>query len=207
MSDRADVLKSLVRQGLSRAGNAVRKIGPLERARQAMREMVDSRAIIDEATIAAEVAYVSSVESVSIRLRDGALRFEAILDGGDELPLSLFPTGALFAPRGAKEIRFRVEPDRAVDRSATSDIAGAVGALVARRLWGPFLRDATAGERALVDRRGAELTMDLRTVPSVRKLEQRSKRALMLDVFDLRSLGVENGKLVLSIGLPVSRFG
>lgn len=61
-------------------------------------------------------------------------------------------------------------------------------------------------EQALVEREGARLRADLRTVPAVRAALEGSALAMALEVLTIESFALEDRALRLKIGLP-SPFG
>jgi hypothetical protein len=200
MSDRSDLLKSIVRATVGRAAEVVRDVGPIARVRNAFKGVNDQRATIDEREIASAMARVPTIREIAVIVRDGAIRVEAL--GNDENPLSvsLFPIGATFAPRGAKEIRFRVEPEERATHSLVSDLVGVTAALIAERAF--RLVQLKEGETALVDRAGSTLSADLRTVPSVRRFFGKGRMALFLDVIDIAAIDADDGKLRITMRLP-----
>jgi hypothetical protein len=204
VSDRTDILKSLFRHAADRASTRVLALGPIARLRDMVRSLGDQHATLDETAIAGALAQSPDIAAVSVTVRDGAVRIEATFDDGRELSFSLHPLGARFAPRGAKELRFRVEPVELATQARVRDAVGALGGLIAHRIWGMFLR--SDGERpgsAFVDNDGGgHFSVDLRTVPAVRKLEGAGTLQLVLDVFELRDVTAEDGELRFDIKLP-----
>jgi hypothetical protein len=201
MSDRSDLLKSLVRATLGRAAGAVRDIGPVARVRKAFEGVNDQRSTIEANEIASAMAQVPTIREIAVIVRDGAIRIEALYADGSPLSVSLFPAGATFAPRGAKEIRFRVEPEERAGDGLVSDLVGRTAALIAERAFRIVpLRDRH--EAAMVDRVGSILSADLRTVPSVRRFFGKGRMALFLDVIDIASIDAEDGKLRITMRLP-----
>jgi hypothetical protein len=200
MSDRSDLLKSIVRATVGRAAEVVREVGPIARVRNAFKGVNDQRATIDEREIASAMARVPSIREIAVIVRDGAIRVEAIANDESPLSVSLFPIGATFAPRGAKEIRFRVEPEERATQGVVGDLVGVTAALIAERAF--RLVQLKEGETALVDRAGSTLSADLRTVPSVRRFFGKGRMALFLDVIDIAAIDADDGKLRITMRLP-----
>jgi hypothetical protein len=204
VSDRTDFLKSLFRHAADLAGSRVRGLRSVARIREAVRAFGDQQATLDETAIASALARSPGIDAVSVTVRGGAVRIEAAFDDERELSFSLRPTGARFAPRGAKEPRFQVEPPELARQSRVRDAAGALGGIVAMRIWGMFLpnRSERAGSAFVETGGGGSLSVDLRTVPAVRKLEGAGALQLVLDVFEVRAVHAENGGLRFDIKLP-----
>jgi len=201
MSDRLDVLKSLVRGAATRAGSTLRELGPVAALRRAVADVARQRAVIDARSLTNAVAHARGVSAASVVVRDGAIRVEASFESGP-LSFSLLPQGARFAPRGAKELRFRVEPASLVGDGRVADVAGVVSARVARALWGALLRGEYEEGGAIVDRDGDVLRVDLRTVSAVRRAHVHGPIAAFVDVLELADLTAEEGQLRLTLRPP-----
>jgi hypothetical protein len=119
---------------------------------------------------------------------------------GHEVHFSLAPVAVRFAPRGAKEISFDVEPPGTFDHS----IVGSLAACIARATWPMILPpDARDVGSAIVERESPErIRVDLRTVPAVRRFASRGTAAMVFDVLELESIRVEPGALALKLKLP-----
>lgn len=202
MSDRLDLLKSLVRGAADRAGQTLKGLGPVSAMRRALRDAARQRSVISTTDLNAAVAHAPQVEAASVVVRDGAIRIEASYASGT-LSFGLIPAGARFAPRGAKEVRFRVDPPTAASDGRASDIAGALAGRIAFSLWGLFLRvSADEVGSAIVDRDDDVFRADLRTVPAARALSSQSALAAIMDVLELSDLVAQDGELRLSIKPP-----
>jgi hypothetical protein len=105
-----------------------------------------------------------------------------------------------FAPRGAKEISFDVEPPDAHDVSIVSALAGCI----AKATW-PMIAPTGSIDvgGAIVERdKPGRLRVDLRSVPAVRRFASTQTAAMIFDVLELESLRVEPGALALKLKLP-----
>lgn len=200
MGDRSDYFKSLVR---GFAEGASKRLGfPLANLQRLMRQALAQASSVSDAQISKALARVANVREASAVCREERIWVEATLDDGQRLQLSLVPAGARFAPRGAKELIFRVEPEELAGRAAVRDLVAAVAALVAHALWGPFFgRLLNPSYDAIAEREGAEVRVDLRTVPAVRAAHQKGL-AQLFDVLELSSLYVVDGALRLVIKVP-----
>jgi hypothetical protein len=202
VSDRLDLLKSLVRSAADRAGDTLRDLGPVATVRRALRDATQKRAAITTAHLGRAVAHAPGVRAATVAIRDGVVRIEASYDSGP-LSFGLEPTGARFAPRGAKEIRFRVDPPEAAKDGRASDVAGAIAGRVAHALWGMFLRtSADDVGSAIIDRDGDVFRADLRTVPAVRALLSRPALTAIMDVLELADLDANEAGLRLTLRPP-----
>jgi hypothetical protein len=81
-------------------------------------------------------------------------------------------------------------------------LVGAIAALVAHVLWAPFFgRLLNPSYDVIAERDGAEVRVDLRSVPAVRAAYNKGLSQL-LDMLELGGLGVVDGALRLQIKLP-----
>lgn len=199
MSDRSDYLRSLFRGFAEGAG---RRLGfPFQSLQKLMREALSQASSVSELQITKALTRVDGVREASVVCREPRIWIEATL-GEERVSLSLEPLGARFAPRGAKELIFRVEPEELAGKSSVRDLVAALAALVAHTLWAPFLpRSSNVRYDAIAERDGAEVRVDLRSVPAVRTAQQRGL-AQMFDVLELSGLNVEAGVLRLHVKLP-----
>ena len=198
MGRRIDRLRGLLGRAADQAvGDPVRNL------RAAVREIRERRARISERDIARAVLRAGTVAAASVRTRDGRIEISAELESGRVVTAALVPASVTFAPRGAKEIVFAVEPAEAAGEPKLRDIVGQIAARVARVLWAPLLAaEGPEGDPpALVDREDGRLRVDLRTCPAVRAVRSETRLA-MLDVLGVESLLVDEQGLSLRIGLP-----
>jgi len=200
MSDRSDYMKSLVR-GL--AEGAGKRLGlPLENLRKALRSAIAQASSVSDHQIAKALTRVQGVSEASAVCREERIWIDATSIDGLNVRFSMEAAGARFAPRGAKEVIFRIEPAEAAGRAFTRDLVGAVAALVAHTLWGPFLgRSGSPDYDAIAEREGNEVRVDLRSVPAVRSAHQRGLGQLF-DALELGSIEVHDGYLKLHLKLP-----
>jgi hypothetical protein len=201
MGDRSDYLRSLVR---AFAEGAARRLGvPLAALQRLLREAVLQASSVSDRQITKALARVPSVREASAVCRDERIWIEATFDDGESLQLSVAPIGARFAPRGAKELLFRVEPEAMAGRARARDLVGAIAALVAHVLWAPFFgRLLNPSYDVIAERDGTdEVRVDLRSVPAVRAAYNKGL-AQLLDMLELGGLGVVDGALRLQIKLP-----
>jgi len=202
MSDRTDFLKSLVKRAADRAQARVGRLGPVAAIRRFARDAARRRAIIDDRMLSSAVARLPRVSEASVAIRSGVIRVDASFEDGDHVALGLAPDGATFAPRGAKELRFRVLPTGAATQRHASDVAGAIAGEVARVVWALFLRDEEDLGGAIVDRDGDLFRIDLRTIPAVRKQGSQGPLAMMMDALELGAIDVVRGALEVQLRLP-----
>jgi hypothetical protein len=195
---RLDVVKSLVRSaalGASTQLNRVRAGGSL---RKRLMALAQRRLWLSDSKLTAAVARVPAVHAATVTSGSGRLRVDASFDDGSQLQVQLIPQRIAFAPRGAKEVSVRTEPDSAAYNPKCGDVVAAIATEVAHALWRPFLRGReTGGRRALAHRDGDELVVDLRSVPEVRSALTQPLLAAVIEAFGLRSLEVTGGGLQL----------
>ena len=135
-----------------------------------------------------------------VACRAGRVYVDASMTNGSEVQFSLAPRSVRFAPRGAKEIAFDVEPPDAHDTS----IVGALAGCIAKATW-PMIAPADSLDvgGAIVERESpGRLRVDLRSVPAVRRFSSTQAAAMIFDVLELESLRVEPGAIALKLKLP-----
>lgn len=203
MSERLDTLRSLLHRAAKAGRGRLARLGPVAGARHALEELKQRRATIPEAALSRAVAHAPGVKASTVAVIDGAIRADVTFEDGESLAMALMPETVRFAPRGAKEVIFRVEPPERVGDGRVRDVVGALAAAIARALWGPVLGPRRRDEQALVEREGARLRADLRTVPSVRAALEGSPLAVALEVLTIESFTVEDRALRLKVGLPL----
>lgn len=200
MGDRSDFLRSLIR-GL--AEGAGRRLGvPLAHLTRLLREAVAQASSVSDRQIAKALTRLPEVREASAVCRDERIWIDATFDDGENVKVSVMPLPPRFAPRGAKELSFHVEPESLAGRAHVRDLVGAIAALVAHSLWAPFFgRLLNPSFDAIAERDGAQVRVDLRTVPAVRAAHQKGL-AQLFDMLELSSLTVREGALRLQIKLP-----
>lgn len=199
-----DRFRSRVRDAAKSAAGAIGNVGPLAQVRAAIREIRDRRARIPERQLARAVLRAGTVAAASVRTRAGRVEITAELESGRAVGFALIPERAQFAPRGAKEIFFAVDPPEAASDAKVRDVAGAIAAQVARAIWSPVMPPSSGvDEPALVDRDGDELRIDLRTCPAVRAaMQQGAAAAMVMDVITIERFDADEQGLSVKLGLP-----
>ncbi len=200
MSDRSDYMKSLVR---GFAESASKRLGtPLAGLRKLLQAAMAQASSISDHQIVTALTRVQGVSEASAVCREDRIWVEATSSEGLVVRFSMEPTGARFAPRGAKELIFHVEPEEVATKAFARDLVAAVAALVAHTLWGPFLGRSSAPEYdAIAEREGKEVRVDLRSVPAVRSAQKRGLGQLF-DALELGRIEVREGSLKLHLKLP-----
>jgi len=205
MGDRIDRFRSILRGAAGRAGGAIGEVRPIAAVRTVLRELRERRARIPERQLARAVLRTGTVTAASVRTRDGRIEITAELESGRAISAALVPLSAQFAPRGAKEIIFAVDPPAASNDPTLRDVTGMIASQIARALWGPFLPVAEGGidPPAIVDREGDTLRVDLRTCPAVRSATKSAPAAaLVMDALRIESFEVDEQGLSIRIALP-----
>jgi hypothetical protein len=200
MTDRFDIVRSWVRAAADHAVRRVKDAKLISVATQLLERLTQQRWRLTDDALTAAAAHAEGVDSAMVACHSGRLHVNASMRNGREVQFSLAPRGVRFAPRGAKEISFDVEPPDAHD----SSIVGALAACIARTTW-PMI--APSGHldvgAAIVEREGpSRLRVDLRTVPEVRQFASTQAGAMIFDVLELESIRVEPGALSLKLKLP-----
>lgn len=200
MGDKSDFLRSLVR-GL--AEGAGRRLGiPFANLTRMLREAIAQASSVSDRQIAKALTRVPDVREASAVCRDERIWIDATFDNGENVKVSVMPLAPRFAPRGAKELSFHLEPEQMAARANVRDLVGAIAALVAHSLWAPFFgRLLNPSFDAIAERDGAQVRVDLRSVPAVRAAQQKGL-AQLFDMLELSSLTVNEGALRLHVKLP-----
>jgi len=201
---RLDILKSLVRSAAKASGERLSKLSTVTNARQAIEELRARRSTLNEADVGRAITSgTTGVRAATVSLRNGRAAVDLGYEDGRNLTFAIIPEQTRFAPRGAKEVIFSVEPPEVVEDARAREVVGALAAAIARALWGPVLGERTVHEQALVDREGARLRADLRTVPAVRAALEGSPLAMALEVISIESFAIEDRVLRVVIALPI----
>jgi hypothetical protein len=203
MASRFDVFRSWVRTAAEAGKERIGEMRSVSNVKRAIEELRERRASISEAALSSAIAHCPGASASSVSLQDGRIVCDITFDDGRSLVFAVIPEKARFAPRGAKEVIFTVEPPEMVNEARTRDAVGCIAALIARGLWGPMLGPRDGDEQALVEREGARLRADLRTVPAVRAALEGSPAAMALEVLGIESFAVEERTLRLKIALPL----
>lgn len=200
MSDRFDILRSWIRAAADQAVDRVAGTRLASATRRAVERLTHQLWRLSDDALTSAAAHAEGVDSAMVACRRGRIFVDASLSSGREVQFSLAPLGVRFAPRGAKEISFDVQPPGAFDHS----IVGAIAACIARATWPMILPQGTrAIGSAIVETESAErIRVDLRTVPAVRRFAAHGTAALIFDVLELESIRVEQGALALKLKLP-----
>ncbi|MGD8861681.1 MAG: hypothetical protein PVI30_16850 [Myxococcales bacterium] len=199
---RLDVLRSLLRSTAVNARRGLENLPVAEALRRFVEEATLGRATLSDAELTKALGRVSGVSAVTVSADGASLRIDAGFDDGQHVQLRVRPTGVMFAPGGAKEVAFAVEPAGAVERGRTRDLVGALGGAIARQLWAPVLANAPrTGGGAMVSGSGGQLHLDLRSVPEVRWALGKRLHAATIETLKLHRIEVGPGGLLLGVTL------
>ncbi len=200
MTDRFDIMRSLVRGAADLALGRITGTKAATIAKQLLERLTQQRWRLSDEMLTSAAAHADGVDSAMGACHSGRMFVDASLTNGKEVQFSLAPSSVRFAPRGAKEISFDVEPPDAYDTS----IVGALAGCIAKSTW-PMIASADSLDfgGAIVERETADhLRVDLRSVPAVRRFASTQTAAMIFDVLELESLRVEPGALALKLKLP-----
>ena len=203
---RSDVLKSLLR---STANSAVTSLvhSPLTgRIQRLIAAASFGRATVSDAQLTRTVARVPHVAAATVTTTADCLRVDAGFEDGSQLSMAIYPAGLSFAPGGAKELAFAVQPREVAHLSQCRDVIAAVAGELARSLWKPALVGAPRSDQlAFVTFDADRLVVDLRSVPDVRWALAQSTRAALIEAFTARSFEINNKRLELVLRNPLAR--
>ena len=200
MSDRFDIVRSLIRAAADRALVRVKGTRVAEATAQILERLTQQRWRLSDETLTSAAAHADGVDSAMVACHSGRMFVDASLTNGREVQFSLIPRSVRFAPRGAKEIAFDVEPPDSHD----SSIVGALAGCIAKATWPMIIPpDSQDLGGAIVERESSgSLRVDLRSVPAVRRFASTQAAAMIFDVLELESLKVEPGALAIKLKLP-----
>lgn len=202
MSDRLDELRSLVRLFADRASERVREMPITKNVRRLVTDLQKQRSSVRDEALSSAVTQIAEAESGTATARRGAIHIDLAFTDGRRLVASLEPLAPRFAPRGAKEISFRVEPESAAFDGRLQDAAAAIAAVIGKTLYGMVMPAASfTANGGIVDRDADVLRIDLRNLPALRRA-QSGPFGVLLDVFELESLVAEDGELALRLKMP-----
>jgi hypothetical protein len=200
MTDRFDIVRSLVRAAADRTIERVKGTRIASATMQILERLTQQRWRLSDEALTAAAAHAEGVDSAMVACHSGRLFVDASMTNGREVQFSLAPASVRFAPRGAKEISFDVEPPDAHDTS----IVGALAGCIAKATW-PMIAppDSIDVGGAIVERESpGRLRVDLRSVPAVRRFASTQAAMMIFDVLELESLRVEPGALAIKLKLP-----
>ena len=199
MNDTLDRFRSLVRSaarqlqtGLSRTTVGV--------MRARLLDLSKGRLTIADSVLTAELARIEHVQSVTTACGDGTIHVDATFDDGSSVTVGFRPSLVSFAPRGAKEISFDIEPLELVNDRRTADLAGMIASLIAKTIWSPMLTGAEL-TMPIVDREPGGVRIDLRSIPAVRAQLGQQVLGPLFEVLALGSIDVTRGALALTLKL------
>jgi hypothetical protein len=201
-----DVVSSLLRSSARSAAARMSTTQLGTALRRAMHDMAPGRIVIRDDQLTRAVAQVNGVAAATVSSAHGRMRFHLSFDDASQLLMALVPCGMAFAPAGAKELFFTVEPAEAARDHRSRDVVSAVAGEIARALWRPVLTRAPRSEHgAFVTSDSERVIVDLRTVPEVRwALAQRLPK-LMIEALRPRALLASDGGV--TVQLAFDRLG
>jgi hypothetical protein len=200
MTDRFDIMRSWVRLAADQAVHRITRTKVALVTKQLLERLTQQRWRLSDELLTSAAAHADGVDSAMVACHSGRMFVDASMSNGKEVQFSLAPRGVRFAPRGAKEISFDVEPPDAHDTS----IVGALAGCIAKATW-PMIAPADSSDfgGAIVEREAAgRLRVDLRSIPAVRRFALTQTAAMIFDILELESLRVEPGALALKLKLP-----
>lgn len=200
MTDGFDIVRSWVRLAADRAVDRITGTRVASVTKQLLERLTQQRWRLSDELLTSAAAHADGVDSAMVACHSGRMFVDASMTNGKEVQFSLTPRSVRFAPRGAKEISFDVEPPDAHDTS----IVGALAGCIAKATW-PMIVPADSFDfgGAIVEREtSGRLRVDLRSVPAVRRFASTQTAAMIFDVLELESLRVETGALALKLKLP-----
>jgi hypothetical protein len=195
-----DVVSSLLRSSARSAAARVSNTQLGTALRRTLSELAPGRLAIRDDQLTRAVAQVHGVSAATVSSSHGRMRFHLSFDDASQLLMSLVPCGMAFAPAGAKELFFAIEPPEAARDHRSRDVVSAIAGEIARALWKPVLARAPQSEHgAFVTADNDRLVVDLRTVPEVRwALAQRMPR-LVIEALRPRALEAYDGRVMLQL--------
>ena len=121
---RRDDFRSLVRRVGDQAQRTL-TTGPVAAARKLLSEVAARQARVPDEVLTRAIAHAEGVREASVACQGGRIRIDATFDDGTHIEVGLVPWDVRFAPRGAKEVVFRLEPrELGRDRGADDGRSG-----------------------------------------------------------------------------------
>jgi hypothetical protein len=197
-----DVFSSLLRSTARGAAASLRSTQLAGALRRALSELAIGRVVVRDDQLTRAVGRVPGVAAATVSCAHSRVRVDLSFEDGSQLLMTLRPAGVTFAPGGAKELSFLVEPPEGAQDLRSRDVLGAIAAEIARSLWRPVLARAPRSEHAaLVTADGGQLFVDLRSVPEVRWAQSQRLLASVIEALRPRTIDAEPGKLTLTLAL------
>ncbi|MCA9582467.1 MAG: hypothetical protein KC416_11780 [Myxococcales bacterium] len=196
-----DLLRSTLRTVADRAVSRVQQSPVGQTVAKAIDDLRHQRSRVSESQLTSAVAHVPGVESATVTARDGVLRTDVSFQDGTTLAFAASPTRVTFAPRGAKELTFRLEGPSPPTDHRVGDLMGAIAGEIANRLCSFAPQAPATGPAVTVDRDGAILRIDLRTTRIGRELKG-SPLEMVMEVLQLRSVSVRDHHIYLDVHIP-----
>lgn len=168
---------------------------------QAVRRLIAGQVLVPTTALARAVGRIEGVTQSTLLVTEGA--FAVDLEVGPRVTRARLEAPSLaFAPRGAKELSFRISPDHASSAPDVGRVVAAIGeAVLASMLSIPTDAWRTAGETPTT-RTDATVTVDLRDALAIPSHRHARSRIAALDVLAPRGARVVADGLVLELGLP-----
>jgi hypothetical protein len=204
-----DVLRSFVREATAKVRDRAAAVIPLDQLRELADDLRFRRVRIPEAALTRSVAHASMVEQASVHAQDGVLHVEAHFRGAREPFEALVrPEARAFAPRGAKEIVFHLEPAAAAAHPLAPEVLSCLAGVIAHHLWAAAGLSASSDPSgAFVERElGASFRVDLRTVPAVRAILDGQASQIIIEALVPKELTASDGALKIELSMP-AMFG
>lgn len=200
---RRDRFRSLVRRVGDQAQKGLRS-GPLASARKLLAEVAQRQARVPAEAITRAIAHAEGVRAASASCEGGRVRIDATFDDGTHLQIGLVPWDVRFAPRGAKEVVFRLEPKELGRDRHVPELVAAVAAVIAHTTWAMGLGgSAVDASGVFVDKEADDLfRVDLRSVPAVRALMNAGAVGAVVEALCIGAIRVEDGVMALTLELP-----
>ncbi|MEM7609981.1 MAG: hypothetical protein AAF411_31935 [Myxococcota bacterium] len=201
MSKLSDLARSFLRSGLDQARERSRVP---DRLRRLVREATSQGTQISEADLGAALSQTDGVSALSVTARRGELQLHGSFETREPLGGRIAVDAIRFAPRGAKELVFKWQPEENARHPMVRPLVGTLAGVVAHHLWSVVLGPAGGDmSGAIVDRDGPSLfRVDLRSVPAVREAIRKGAPGLIIDALALGDLTMEDGSLRLRFRLP-----
>lgn len=201
---RLDVLRSLLRSTVLSAEHGLASIPGADGVKRFFEQAAQGlgRVVVRDEQLTAAVARGGDVSAATVSSGRGCVRVDVTFNDGELLRMSLWPEGTAFAPLGAKELSFRVEPDDLAQRGRSRDVIGSIAAEIARTLWKPALaRAPRSSEPTLVSSDRGRMVVDLRSVPEVRWAMRQRVYSALVELLRPRAIEVGEGCLTLMLAL------
>lgn len=197
-----DLMASWLRSAARGAASQLTRAPLAGALRERLRGLSLGRTAVGDAELTRAVLRLPDVAAATVACGQGRVAVDIGFSRGDQLRVAIYPEKITFAPGGAKELRFVLEPAAAASDPRARDVVAVIAGEIARGLWRPALSGAPDAEHAaFVNVEGERVVVDLRNVPQVRWALQQGLRAAIIEAIQPRAIEPRAGHVDLPLAI------